>query len=536
LAIFDYSSCTVYLLASRSVVLPRIRIAKNSLLGSFPVQCYFTTHVIMSQSFSLTTFLLTVIGVVLLLGILPPTALGAPLYLNDVDVDYLVGGDLSMIIASTTNPWTNGEFGAIQIYLGALASTSVEFHLYEGTNESNHKDCSSGQTSVVDYGAPVDPGLVYGDLVLVTIPMYGTECFLTAETGGFDEDNSAQEVVGAQFSMVGSPTSSPRYIKVLGGSAYNYDCDTCTRIVDIISPLVEYVYFITPDVSFEYYVNSDDVTNPDNVYIEFYYNSVKSVAYAQSDATNYSGAVDEQINIFDSTYFFNSFISDLTATGTYSASVLIYERVDPPWWQFWTTAFTKKTLTKEDYRFHIYTETDAQEIAFLYEAEQAKIEQNITPCFDSYTSNECLKYRFEELANAVIYAPPLGYGAYLVNMLISTTTSSTPIEMTLTFSSTSPAYGASLNLNASAGLEASIASLRAMDIPTMDNNPFDQFMLYWNRIWYILLAFYILRRIYGTFDINLGAGNYQKSGSINGVGSVHEGSRGSTGLKITSYD
>lgn len=308
------------------------------------------------------------------------------------------------------------------------------------------------------------------------------------------------------------------------------ECVTCTRIVDIIAPTPEYVYFITPDASYEYYVNSADVINNNNVYIEFLYNSVKSVAYAQTDSTNYSGGIDENITIFDTSYFFNSAISELSATGTYAVSVQIYERIYPPWWQFWDNSFTKKTLTKEEYRFHIYSETDAQEIAQLYETEQAKIEQSITPCFDSYTSNDCLKSRFEELVNAVIYAPPLGYGSYLVHMLISTTSSSTAIEMTLTFSSTSPAYGSSLNLDASTGLAEAIASIRAMDIPTMDNNPFDQFMIYWNRIWYILLAFYILRRIYGTFDINFSAGNYQKSGDIK------TGYRKDNEIRIKSYD
>lgn len=160
---------------------------------------------------------LRIVGYTTLLFFCVGTANAAPLYFNDTEIDYLVGGDISMTSASTTNPWVNGSFTAIQVYLGASASTSIRYTLYDGNTESNHKDCSSGVVSVSGLGAPVSGSITYSDLVLVTIPMSGTECTLTDATGGFDEDYTSSEAVGAEFALLG--TGMPEYFKVLAGSA-----------------------------------------------------------------------------------------------------------------------------------------------------------------------------------------------------------------------------------------------------------------------------------------------------------------------------
>lgn len=472
------------------------------------------------------------------------TANAAPLYTNAVDIDYLVGGDFSLTVASTTNPWVNGSFGAIQIYLGAVASSSVQFTLYDGNTESNHKDCTSGVLSVASLGAPVSPSVTYADLELVTIPMTGTECVLTDFTGGFDEHNTGSEVVGAEFALLG--TGASRYIKVLGGTADNIQCDDCTRVIDRIAPIPEYVYFITPDVSYEYYVNSDDVMDTDNVYFSFHYDSVKVAAFAQTDDTNLSGGGDDHISVFDEPYFFNSFMSDLTATGTYNMTLQIEERVYPPWWNvFAQYDYTSKILYTEQYRFHYYEETDAQELAQIIQSEQDRAIAEFKGCLNE-TTTECFKLKVDQAVNAIIYAPPLGYGVYLMNMLMSTTSATSTIAITISFPTSSPAYGLTQELNVTTGLQGAITSLDSITMPGNVKSVFDTLMDYW--IWFlrIALGFYILRRVFGMYNLSImynpDAGDYQREGFVRGVrsGRSLNDSRffggESHSLKIKSYD
>jgi len=319
-------------------------------------------------------------------------------------------------------------------------------------------------------------------------------------------------------------------INVSNASSSQFNnCDSCTRIVDIISPEPEIVYFVTPDVSVEYYVNSADVIDTDNVFIEFVYNSVKSIAFAQTELTNYSGGREAQINIFDTSYFFNDIIDDLTATGTHNAYFHIYERIDSPWWKFWNSSFTKKTLAKQSYRFFMFDQTSAYEVAALYENEQQITNEQASICISDYLSYQCLREELDTAVNAFMYAPPIGYVTYLVrDILMATTTSTSSIGFVVSFPTTSPAYGKTLNLDISGALSNSIAELDNTVLPGQTGSVLVNLMEYWTWFLRIALGFYILKRVFDIYSLsvtyNPNGGEYQRSGSVRGIG------RGSTGM------
>jgi len=325
------------------------------------------------------------------------------------------------------------------------------------------------------------------------------------------------------------------YSQYSTSSTYSNQCLSCTRIVEIISPYPEEVYLIRPDISVEYYVNSSDVIDENNVYIEFVYDSVKSLVYAQTENTNYSGGLDSQISFFDESYYFNgSMSSDLSATGTYSAYFHIYERIDPPWWKFWDDSFTKKTLAKQSYRFFMFEETDALEVAALYEAEQQRVLQESSVCIDEFLSYACVREQVNNAVDSIMYAPPLGYVTYLVkDILFATTTATSTFNLVISFSSTSPAYGKTIDLDISSALSGSIAQLDSMPLAGQTGSLFDNIMAYW--IWFlrIALGFYILKRVFSMYDFSITTGgNYQRSGDIT---SNYQG-KGSRKIRIKSYD
>lgn len=496
MAIPNHSSCLVHLLEGWSLVLPRIGTRKTALSGG--VSYYMVTHTYYKVKLLFSLFI--VVGAF----IVSPT----PTY----SATTTVAINFANIASSTT----------LYTISGLPTNTACSYQLGGGTTTGQVLAISSSGTCNTN-------DFLVGDNSIRVVPNFDSPIKT-------DYPYTGKIVVGSDVYAISLFTWN--------GSSFNSSysgitqCTTCTRIVDIISPIEEEVYFITPDVSAEYYVNSDDVEDTDNVYIKFTYNSVKSIAYAQTEETNYSGGVEAKINQSNNSYFFNASINTLTATGTYNGTYQIVERVTPAWWQFWQTwDYQDKVLAEKNYRFFMYSETDAEEIARIYQNEQNRIYAESTACMDDYSSTDCLKERIDATLNALLYAPPLGYAYYLVNdILLATTTATSTLLIEVSFPSTSPAYGKTIDLDISGEIGNTVTFLENTPLPFNTGSVMDNLMDYW--IWFlrIMLGFYILKRVLSMYDISLSynpdAGNYQKRGDI----TPNYQGKGNRKLKIKSYD
>lgn len=99
---------------------------------------------------------------------------------------------------------------------------------------------------------------------------------------------------------------------------------------------------------------------------------------------------------------------------------------------------------------------------------------------------------------------PWGYAYRIYEIFATATTTATtsPISMTFVVPDELPAGGQSLTLNAGAGIQSSIAMISAVRVDSIDGDPWAQFLIYWNRIWWWLFAFWLLTQVTGTFGFN----------------------------------
>lgn len=217
----------------------------------------------------------------------------------------------------------------------------------------------------------------------------------------------------------------------------------------------------------------------------------------------------------------------ITATGTYNISVRLFQVLTAPWWQPWKDDM----VIEYDYRtYQIIVATSTSAIQ-IWEAKQAQDARNaVTPT----TTMGLVQSQIAEMLNQLLYAPPIGYGAHIFDVLSATTTATSTISITHTVPAGMPGAGKSLTLNVSDGIAQSIQTLNSADIETIEGGAFDKFMEYWSLMWYMALVIWIVQQIFSMYQVSLvynpNAGNYQRSGHVRGISST-KSSKG-TSIKV----
>lgn len=279
----------------------------------------------------------------------------------------------------------------------------------------------------------------------------------------------------------------------------------------------------------ETYITPDDIEeNGSVITVQYDYRHALSVLGTSSSTPPTFRGVD---TITSSHFnYYQGVMSEAYATGTYYASIRIIKTTPPPWYVFFGNG-SVETLDLAEYEFYVNASTTLQEK--IDANQQWELEQTLT---DDTTSFEQLNIWMQQALNALLYMPPIGYASHIVDLLRATTTATSSIAITHTFPTNAPAglAGTVLTLDASTGLTDSIASIRAMDIDTIEGDPFEKFMYWWNLLWYMALVVWILQQIFSMFEIDLTynskGGEYQKSGNVRGISN-----HGKNGLRRNQY-
>jgi hypothetical protein len=279
--------------------------------------------------------------------------------------------------------------------------------------------------------------------------------------------------------------------------------------------------------SVSYYLLAQDIPTDGDVTVSYSYRHVLS-DYQESQIVD-NLAVSQTNNGEQITPFF---LENLTQNGTYAVTIKLTANTPTPWWDIFSSYdYISEELDSVTYSFYIGTSTTPLQIQ---EAKQAWEEAQLINNDENALSQ--LNIWMQQGLNALLYMPPIGYASHIVDLLRATTTATSSIAITHTFPSNAPAglAGTVLTLDASTGLSDSIASIRAMDIETIEGDPFEKFMYWWNLLWYMALVVWILQQVFSMFEIDLTynskGGEYQKSGNVRGISN-----HGKNGLRRNQY-
>jgi len=275
-------------------------------------------------------------------------------------------------------------------------------------------------------------------------------------------------------------------------------CDTCTRIISVQpSGTIASSTVILARVI--HYLNDDDY-DVGSTYIEYKY-------------TPLFGDNREVIQTFTfpivSGYGTSSALATgFLETGTYSVLVTMYT---DPWYWF------RKDLTLMNTNVYVNASSSIEDILGRQKGILDDIYGGII-CEFSFTSfgteafdclldyiwasvvppEEVLKPLVTKHKNDLLSRPPFGYVTRLSEIFTATSTgSSTSLGFVVSFPDGTPGENISFNANFSTGLHNAIIGINAIDVETIEGGAFDKFLFYWNTIWWILFAFWLLKEIIG---------------------------------------
>lgn len=201
----------------------------------------------------------------------------------------------------------------------------------------------------------------------------------------------------------------------------------------------------------------------------------------------------------------------LTATGTYNLSVSLYTEIDTDdWWNPFDNGdieIVQKNMGDPKKNISIYVVTPTSQAEY----DAWHLEQDERYNTDPYGFGDLVQESFERIK----MAKPQGYIFLLYDIISATTSTTTPLSLTLTGATDTPLYGHTITLNASSASAFAITTLN-------QNGMWDKFMSLWNLVWYTLLALFILREVLGGFNIERETveekpQNYQKTGGVRGI-------------------
>jgi len=374
----------------------------------------------------------------------------------------------------------------------------------------------------------------------IKIDTIASDCTLfygdISTTSSITFNNTPQELfIWASDALTfGDPVMGLDNITVSSISSYTGECLTCTRIT-ATDPYNDQLiatsssYFSTID----YYVAPSDYSEG-NTYISMELHPLINDYVETQDNDNQANLItssgDSQTN----------FALSLTNAGTYKVFLNIYTlTTSTPWYLPWRNDYTSTNLMQQyEFIFHAGSITTQADIDLAKAQAEARREQNPEGLSGKFKAN------LDEALNTFLYMPPIGYGTIIYNAF-ATTTATTSISMTYTIAEGFPGEGLTLTLNASDAIANAISQIDSEVVATIDGSPFDEFMYYWQLLWYGALVIWIFKQVFGMFQIDITnetvqerPTNYQKRGTVKGQSPVERG-RGGIYLdrkRYKSYD
>jgi len=270
-----------------------------------------------------------------------------------------------------------------------------------------------------------------------------------------------------------------------------FECDTCTRIISH-DPYTDEVLASTTSgymVSADVYVNADDLGLGNDGYIQFW------LSPPLSDEVHKSSPIP--IESLDTTetylYYYNS--SYISATGTYTMSIHV---VDEGF--YWDN-----DIRNTYFSFALGTENTATETQAYYETSRANDFETENYIEGIIEEPGKLALLIDDVFADFIHLPPFGYVViFIETMQNGTTTAFDNLEMG--FATSSPLHGTTINLDLAGGFETAIQNIRDDGVNSEHGDSFDTFMYYWELMFYMGFAVWLIKELLGLSVLSGGSG------------------------------
>lgn len=293
-------------------------------------------------------------------------------------------------------------------------------------------------------------------------------------------------------------------------------CETCTRVITSLPSLFETtIYTSTTTASsigmtVQYYVAETDF-NENDTYLDINYGQYQlgemvPIRTYTFDTTNHS--VTQYANILDPTY---------ESEGTYFFEVVMYSK---PWYLFGGkseffqigTTYVVGTTTNPETLLTYKNEEEREHFEGFMNSKGCNSLFDFTPTclmwagyFLVVPDASQLGNRITASADLLMSRPPIGYAYVAVKTLYNaTTTSTTSLDMVMTIPENLPAGGTILSLPIGTGIQTAINNINDYQISSIDGQPFDKFLTYWNALWYIMFIIWLIGEIFGVFNVDFG--------------------------------
>jgi len=106
-----------------------------------------------------------------------------------------------------------------------------------------------------------------------------------------------------------------------------------------------------------------------------------------------------------------------------------------------------------------------------------------------------------QYAHVLLSCVPWGYATRVYVILTSDTSTSTLPSIAVSVPSELPGGGEIIDFTPWAGIEAAVTKIDETEVETIDGSPLAMFEFYWNIMWSLVFAFWLMREFYSAYEL-----------------------------------
>jgi len=279
-------------------------------------------------------------------------------------------------------------------------------------------------------------------------------------------------------------------------------CPTCTRIISTDPSMGEYIATTTTGymVNATYFVaNGAQTSSSENDFCS-------GLSFLRICTTkiqiNVKRADSTQVYIYaeevpdDGEQYIQHFFEEINSAGTYWLEIRIYNEF------VGNDLLPSEEILYYISKFYVGTPTSQSALEAFWgttdiNARNELIEEgSIDP--GDLTSPGLIPRLFSKTFDDFLHLPPWGY-AVVFNDTMQNGTSTALGTLTMSFPTSSVAYGKTLDLSLTDGFSTAIDDININGVTSEYGNQFATFLHYWNLLWYIMFALWIAKEVMGGF-------------------------------------
>jgi len=190
-----------------------------------------------------------------------------------------------------------------------------------------------------------------------------------------------------------------------------------------------------------------------------------------------------------------------------------------------TTSFTVGTTTAYDILAASVASSSAAFLGATYS--ECSIDfpiswGNVQNCINAFFRGP-MDYIYGLLQNNVytfLHAAPWGYATRTVEILVGSNATTTLPSIAVSVPTGLPGAGATIDFTPWTPISNAVSKIDTTRVSTIDGSPLEKFEFYWNTMWYIVFAFWFIKKLMGSFEAGdfgtEGREHYGQTGGIRG--------------------